>query len=246
MSLTCIPDQISVPLDGPSTVRQGSSFLLSVVMHLLLVTVFVWTVRTTPARPVSPPETAVEVTLVSIPSRYEPEKAPTSEPETEAVPSPSLPIPSQLPEDSPADPVEEIAVLTATRLPSGLARVRQIYANRILASDDGRAARAGLMTAYGEERWIQLCNLEALEQIANADPLMTPHQIIAHTRSPIVVKTNHISAYGAAVYSKDSWFDLQFECWFSEEDLELSDFAFRLGGKIPRRHWDSLWLPEPH
>ena len=246
MSLTCIPEQITVPLEGRNRVRQGSSFLLSVVIHLLLLIIFTWAIRNPPARPHPPSDTAVEISLISLPEPLEQEKAPSNEQEPEADLEPRQPLAGQSIKDNKADSSENVAVLSVSPLAPELKRVRQIYANRILASDDGRAAKEGLLTAHGEERWIQLCNLEALEQLANGDPLMSPQQIIAHTRAPIEVKPNHISAFGAAVYSNDSWFDLQFECWFQDGALELSDFAFRLGGRIPRGHWESLWLPEPH
>lgn len=247
VSLAFVPEPVLFTADPPSQFRRGGVLLVSGILHLGLLIILTWAIQNFPPKVLLPKTTAVEVTLIprvrTTPVSEENPDTSAADEQIESKPvTPRNKDQAIAREAAPSAEKAELVPLSSTGLP----RVRQIYSNKILASGDGAEAKSGLMKAYGDERWVQLCNLEALEQLANSGLEMEPVSVLSHIREPMTLKGNQITALGAAVFSKGNWFDLQFECWVKKDTLELADFAFQLGKKIPRAHWESLWLPEPH
>ncbi|MGO7668139.1 hypothetical protein ACC697_38190, partial [Rhizobium ruizarguesonis] len=63
--------------------------------------------------------------------------------------------------------------------PMEFVEARQLFSEKVLADPRSRRAREALRQLSGSERNLQLCDLEALEQVRRTQPAMAP-DTIAH------------------------------------------------------------------
>jgi len=89
----------------------------------------------------------------------------------------------------------------------------------------------------------QLCNLEAMAQIARAYPDLRPDRVIAYARADTTTKDDLLSAAGAAFHSGRDWINLSFTCRASRDRTTMIAFEFEVGEPIPRSDWTALNLP---
>ena len=113
---------------------------------------------------------------------------------------------------------------------------------RALADPRSSKAVAALRTLAGGERMVQLCNLEAMEQIHAWRDRIRPAQIVAYaTRSVRFVGTT-VVADGAAFRAGDGWSNLRYICELASGG-DVVDFEFMVGDAIGRDRWEELGLP---
>lgn len=124
----------------------------------------------------------------------------------------------------------------------GMVHAQTMLSARVLADPRSRQARADLATFADSERVIQLCNLEAMEQIAAWDKTFRPDNLVAYARSEETITGNTIKAGGAAFHSGDQWYDLRFDCDLAPGGNTVVALAFEVGKPVPRRDWDTLGL----
>ena len=112
--------------------------------------------------------------------------------EFEAITAPA-PRPAENAGAAVAGPVRAVppVMIQATRLLSASA----------LADPRSREARAMLPTFNGTERMVQLCNLEAMEQVHAARPDLRPERIVAYALADLSIRGATIAADGAAFRS---------------------------------------------
>lgn len=114
---------------------------------------------------------------------------------------------------------------------------------RTLADPRSRQARAALATFASSERIVQLCNLEAMDQIHAWRATFRPERIVAYARKAETMLGDTIEADGAAFRSRDQWYDLKFTCRLSRDRHEVVAFAFAVGEPVPQKQWEDLGLP---
>ena len=104
-----------------------------------------------------------------------------------------------------------------------------------------------LATTAGAERIVQLCNIEAMAQIAewdrDMDPDFDPDFVVATARSTERLEGNRLGPEGAAVHSGETWYDLKFKCELSTSAETVAAFEFDLGAAIPLLEVERLGLP---
>ena len=129
----------------------------------------------------------------------------------------------------------------------GMVNAQQLYSTALLRNPANRQAREALGDVTADERALQLCNSEAVEQVRRRDVNLKPDFVIAYARSEIAVEQSGddalIRADGAALRSGDRWYELQFHCHLTADMADITSFQFRLGAEIERQLWDELGLP---
>jgi hypothetical protein len=177
-----------------------------------------------PARPAGPSDAggiAVELLTPEEFAAMLPAPAASAVPET---PSPAAPPP---PAERPA------AMVEATTMLSG----------RALADPRSAQARAALRAVDGEERMIQLCDLEAMEQIQSWRPDFRPDRVVPYATAEVRIDGDAVVSDGAAFRSEGAWYELAFHCDLSDDHERVAGFRFMVGKPIPRREWPARNLP---
>lgn len=128
--------------------------------------------------------------------------------------------------------------------PSGAGMIRpdKMLSAEVLNQPKNRAAREGLKTldSYGHAE--QLCDVEAIEQIAKWKNTLEPEGVVAYAREETSLAENVFTAKGAAFQSHGDWYELHFECTLGADLTEVTGFAFEVGAIIPRSQWNEFGL----
>jgi len=121
----------------------------------------------------------------------------------------------------------------------GLVHATHLYAADALAEPGSRQAREALPTLRQDERILQLCNLEAMEQVHRWKADYEPEFVIAYAMVDAEITDGRVHADGGAFRSRDRWYNIKFECDVSPDSERVVDFAFSVGAEIPRSSWES-------
>ncbi len=220
----------------------------SLVFHLVVgVFLLAFLPKVEPVRP--PPEDSIDVQVVSVPAMAAPsplpavqaprddhevkagaaaQEAASAAPETAAREAP--PSPPALP-----GPVTSGPPLTSG--PPQLVQAKELFSKRALASPRSRKAREMLGSLSGGERNLQLCNLEALEQINRLRPGSAPDLVAPYAMKAEKVRGNSVEVDGGAFRSKRNWFNIRFNCEVDPTGQAVVAFAFAIGDAIPKDEW---------
>lgn len=94
-----------------------------------------------------------------------------------------------------------------------------------------------------KKRILQLCNIEALEQIRHQRPEDFPDILVPFGPSGGFIGKEQIDASGGAYRSKGNWYDVDFKCKVDLETVEVTSFSFAIGNIVPKTAWKSRRLP---
>lgn len=192
------------------------SVAASFLLHALLAIV-IMAVWSTPPPP-APLEESIPVTVLT-PAQLDALLHP---------PAPGRPVPPAERRPETAEPLTH-----ASTILSGLA----------LAVPHNRQALADLPKLNPTERMIQLCNIEALEQIARIRDDFAPEMIDAYATKALAIGPDAVVADGAAVRSGDDWYGLRYHCRLMPGHGAIVAFDFRVGEKLTAKRVGELGLP---
>ena len=197
--------------------------LASLLLHLALFGAAVWWPR---RQEIAPPSgEGVPVDFVT-PEQYEAAIAP-------AAPAAAAPAQSPAPPATPPSPFTAPGMVHAGTMLSALA-----------LAEPGTAQAAKELAHFApDERAVQLCNLEAMQQVQAWRATFKPEHIIAYATADVATDGDEIRAPGAAFLSAGQWYGLDFVCQLSGDHGSVVDFAFKVGQPIPRADWDADHLP---
>ncbi|MGH6862355.1 MAG: DUF930 domain-containing protein [Phyllobacterium sp.] len=203
------------------------SIAASLAFHAIMVLAFIALPKPHAIRPHE--EEAIELEIVppeepAAPAAAKPLDVPSS-PELET--PPRLPV-EPLPQAAPAEPAMQ--------------RPATMLSAKVLADPRSRSAREALPTLEKEERFEQICGLEAMAQIAAWDKSYRPERIVAYAMAATQVEEGIIDAKGAAFRSRRKWYNLAFRCGISRESEKVVSFEFAVGKPIPESEWSSHGL----
>lgn len=186
---------------------------------------------------------AIDVVMVS------PPESPQA-PITSSLPSASMPAATAPPEADSQSPssLSPAQTLSPPRMvrPSPSARIAatEYFASAVLDDPHNRGLRKKLATLSSDERLIQLCNIEAMEQLKRWKAGFVPDHVVSYATSDPVLTATSIEATGAAVHSQGKWYRLAFSCASSAGLDRVASFDFTLGRPIPQEEWEQDNLPE--
>ncbi|WP_246684674.1 DUF930 domain-containing protein [Mesorhizobium sp. B2-7-1] len=116
----------------------------------------------------------------------------------------------------------------------------EMLSGKTLADPRSRHARADLATFASEERMVQLCNIEAQDQIHKWRPDFQPERVVPYATAEEKVRGTTIEAEGAAFRSRRNWHGLKFNCELAGDGESVVGFEFLVGD--PQRQMGRAWL----
>lgn len=135
------------------------------------------------------------------------------------------------------------APASANDLPQDdMIQAEAIMSEKALADPRNRQAREALPGLAADERILQICNLEALEQVQVWNPEFSPSHVVAYAMAEIRISPQVIEAGGGALRSHGLWYALKYRCTVSPDRGKVVAFAFRVGDPIPRGDWEHYAL----
>jgi hypothetical protein len=157
------------------------------------------------------------------------DKTPTPEPVPSATSEPAIPTQPAKAAPQSFDSIRATAMLSQAAL----------------AHPQSRAMRVALGQMEEETRLEQLCDIEAMAQIAAHLQVFKPDRIVAYAKAEMKLMRNILIADGAAFRSNRIWYALTFKCELSKDRQMVQAFEFSVGNAIPRRDWERYSLPSP-
>ncbi|MGX5828629.1 DUF930 domain-containing protein [Mesorhizobium sp. 43Arga] len=202
----------------------------SVALHALLAAMLA--LMPLPKRPKRLDEERVSVDILT-PQQFEASTKPPPAAAPAPTPTPTpTPIPSAPRSTPPAAPT--------------MIRPTEMLSAKTLADPRSRQARADLATFASDERMVQLCNLEAMDQIRRWSADFQPERVVPYATAEEKVSGTTIAADGAAFRSRKNWYNLKFKCQLARDGESVIGFEFLVGDPVARDKWDEFGLPEVH
>lgn len=143
------------------------------------------------------------------------------------------PAPAPPPTPEPTPPTAEQAMIRPTEMLSA----------GTLADPRSREARRLLSTLDDTERMIQLCGLEAMEQVHAWRETLRPTAVVAYAMAEAAVSGDLVDAEGAAFRSGEAWYAIEFKCRLRPDHTAVAAFEFKVGALVPAEKWEALNLP---
>lgn len=84
---------------------------------------------------------------------------------------------------------------------------------------------------------MQICNIEAMEQVHIWKPEFQPDFLVVYTMADIKLSGQKLAADGGAFRSKRRWYNIGFTCEVTADLKEVVSFAFLVGNAIPESQW---------
>ncbi len=163
-------------------------------------------------------------------------QAPTGarSPSAALAPRPEAPEAPKTPEPETQAPATQAAEAPAVPKPA-LVKAHSFYAAKVLADPRSRRARQELTTFAPDERAIQLCNIEAMEQIRRWKAEFRPDLVVPYATGNLGIDGGAIHAQGGAFRSRGRWYGVTFSCDVTEG--AVTAFEFSVGAPIPEARW---------
>ena len=211
----------------PSPWGLGASLGFHILIGLALL------LAVAPRRQASPLEESVTVDVVTEQQFDAANKSPIAEASVEPLGdeqttslAKAVPDLSVLPDTQPRPNAGDI-MIQATSLRSA----------KVLADPRSAKARKALQGLAPSERIVQLCNIEAMEQVHIWKPEFQPDFLVAYAMADTKLSGRKLTADGGAFRSKRRWYALGFTCEVTADQKEVVSFAFRVGDAIPKSQW---------
>ncbi|MEI9421936.1 DUF930 domain-containing protein [Mesorhizobium sp. Cs1299R1N1] len=205
----------------------------SVVLHTLFAATLA--LMPLPKRPNRLEEERVSVDILT-PEQFEASARPPPASAAAAVPEARAAEPPPASNPPKTQPPAAPAMIRPTRMLSA----------KTLADPRSRQARADLKTFASDERMVQLCNLEAMDQIRQWHADFQPERVVPYATAEEKITGTTIAADGAAFRSRKNWYSLKFKCQLAQDGESVIGFEFLVGDPVARDKWDELGLPAVH
>lgn len=217
--------------------REFAYAAISAVLHIAFLVVLVLAVA--PKAPPKPEERPVRVEILDAKQLDA-----LLRPPEPALPPPAMSIPSSPPDipapDAPAAPaVAPTVPSSVTMRPDGMLEPKRFLAMASLAGPHNKGAREALQQLGYDERVVQLCTVEALEQIAALGLDYRPDMLSPYAFAEARIAGLALTASGAAFRSRDQWYALSFKCAVTRSLDNIASFEFKPGDPIPPEEWES-------
>ncbi|KQW29753.1 hypothetical protein ASE36_12105 [Rhizobium sp. Root274] len=125
-----------------------------------------------------------------------------------------------------------------------MVKPRKMLSESVLDDRRSVGVRKALSELAPAERVEQLCNLEAMAQVAEWNGDLRPDRIIAYAMAVTHFNGTSFTAEGAALHSREDWYKLQFKCDLTPNRQKVVAFEFQVGEAIPREDWQEFSLPD--
>lgn len=151
---------------------------------------------------------------------------------------PPVALSSPVPKSSGAGAPSTIKA-AATSDASSMTSATQFFTSRILDDPKNRQIKQTLPRLGPDERIIQLCNIEGLEQLRLAWAGKVPDSLDPSAMAETTIGGDTLVAPGGAYRLRKKWYAVSFVCTVGGDRESVVDFKYKLGSAIPRDQWDS-------
>lgn len=220
----------AAPIDLPPPTRSGWGTLASLGFHAVLLVLLLFGPNKQRLQPAPPRSIAVEIVSAA---QFAALLAPPVAPAVSPAP-PAAATPGAAPSPTPVAP--------SANSNTGTIRATDFYAGSLLAEPASEALRAGMKTLDGSERLVQLCSIEAIEQIRRARPEFDPDTVVAYAMADMAMRDGALIADGAAFRSRREWYEVHFSCAAASDFSAVERFEFSVGEFIPHDQWEAHYL----
>ncbi|GLS32309.1 protein of unknown function [Mesorhizobium albiziae] len=124
-----------------------------------------------------------------------------------------------------------------------MVHAKQLLSAKILADPRSKGALAALRQLARDDRIIQLCNFEVMEQVHRWNSDYQPDSVSAYAKADTKLSGLTLQADGGALRSKRHWYDVKFRCEVTPDLEQVVAFGFSLGAEIPESEWEEHSLP---
>ncbi|CAN7249078.1 DUF930 domain-containing protein [Pararhizobium sp. LjRoot235] len=121
---------------------------------------------------------------------------------------------------------------------NGMIKATHLLSRKVLADPRSAKARKALQELALSERIVQLCNIEAMEQVHLWTSEFQPDFLVAYAMADSKLSGHKLQADGGAFRSKRRWYTIGFTCDVTADLKEVVSFAFRVGEAIPESQWE--------
>ncbi|MGU3400807.1 DUF930 domain-containing protein [Brucellaceae bacterium D45D] len=193
--------------------------------------------------PVPPPAAAKPQAFESALAEKEPEQEPENTGTDEEQPAKNAEKVTAQALQAPGGPAASDTADKPAKAPAAkpendkLTEARKLYSKDALA--DPRVNQA-LGRLQPRERVIQLCNIEALEQIRHHRPGTFPDMLARDGGS---VSQSGMTVSDGAFRSHGQWYAVDYTCDTDTKTMEIVSFRYAIGAAIPRSQWVHRKLP---
>ncbi|MQX94288.1 DUF930 domain-containing protein [Sinorhizobium meliloti] len=154
---------------------------------------------------------------------------------------PAAAVPQEKPvlEEARAEPTQPPEA-KAEREASQLVQAKELYSENALSDPRVKQAIGRLPP---KKRIVQLCSIEALEQVRREMPGAFPDMLVPFGPSGGFISETGLNADGGAFRSRSTWYAIDFKCEVSPETTSVTSFSFAIGKAIPKSEWGARQLP---
>src|SRR5690606_37626656 len=114
----------------------------------------------------------------------------------------------------------------------------EFYVSDLLRRPENAQVRETLPLLAPDERIVQLCNIEALEQIRIANAGRFPDSLDTSAFEETGISNGKLSAPLGAYRADRKWFYVTFECTPGPDLESVVEFTFDLGDEVPQELWE--------
>ncbi len=218
----------------------GRSLAAAFGIHALLIVLLLLMPTARKLTPQQIDSVSVEVVVQTAQPPAAPVRAVAETPPQAALNYPAVPaIPDlpQRPAELPYPPRDEIPVKTK------MVTAMRFFSAAALADPRNAQARRAMGQLAGDEKAVQICNLEAMEQAARHRTSLHPDFVVAYATADILIENDLVIAEGAALRSRPNWHALRYRCKVAADRTGVVAFSFAVDGAIPRTRWQEISLP---
>lgn len=115
----------------------------------------------------------------------------------------------------------------------------QYFTSRILHDPQNRQVNEMLPRLGPDERIIQLCNIEGLEQLRLVSAGVVPDSLDPSAMAETTIVGDSLDAPGGAYRLNKKWYAVTFTCKVGTDRQSVVEFKFRTGAAIPHDQWES-------
>lgn len=220
----------------PASRPGGWSFSASLGFHVLIGLALLLAV--TPRRQVPSSQDSVTVDVLT-PQQFEAASRPPVA-ETRAEPLRDLSSKPSIDPSATYNPEPDFTALPTDRPrleASAMVQATHLQSAKVLADPRSAKARKALGQLAPSERIVQLCNIEAMEQVHLWKAALKPDFLVAYAMADTELSGQKLRADGGAFRSKRRWYTIGFTCEVTPDLTQVLSFAFAVGSEIPKSDW---------
>lgn len=144
-----------------------------------------------------------------------------------------------------AEPVEELVLpqpLPVQQQTDGMVAATNFYAASILNDPANSEVRENFPLLADQEQIIQICNIEALEQLRETEPEGVPDALVGYAFGAIEVSGLELVADGGAFRSHGTWRHIRYRCAAAPDIRSVAAFEYAVGELVPESEWEAHFL----